>query len=76
MYRNKGGKYGYSKHVINIAQNITFCHVSSWNANSEDVPVIIIQPPGGKWEGRDFTACAPRVQLALVYLNACNPGYA
>ena len=64
--------------MINIAHNITtFAMSLPGNANSEGVSIVVIQPPhGGDWESRDLIASASRVQHALVYLIAHNPGYA
>lgn len=78
MYGKNGGQYGYAGHVINTAQDdATFETSLAWNLNPEDVPIIVIQPPhGGEWEGHHFAACTRRVQHALVYLIARNPGYA
>ena len=48
VHRKNGGQYRYSGHVINIAQAITtFAASLPWNKNSEDVPIIVIQPPDG-----------------------------
>ena len=76
-YRKNSGQYGYSGHVIKIAQEITIFAMSfPWNANSDHVPITVIQPPDeGEWEGRDFFASTYWAQLALVYLIAHNPGY-
>ena len=76
VYRKKGGQYGYCGHVIDIGRDVTtFATPLPWNGNSEDVPIIVIQPPDGRaWEGRDFIASAYRMQRALVYLITHNPG--
>lgn len=69
VYRKKGGKYAYSGHVINVAQdNATFATSLPWNTNSEDAPIMVIQlPEKGEWEGRNSIASVSRVQRALLY---------
>eukprot|EP00752_Nemacystus_decipiens_P018636 g16710.t1 len=75
--RLAGGAHGYEGSVISIGQDTgSFSASLPWLANSEEMPVIIIQPPdGGSWAGCQFKVNLGRVERALNYLIRHSPGY-
>ncbi|CAM9910054.1 unnamed protein product [Laminaria digitata] len=77
VIRKPGGQYAYEGHVIKISQDITTLATDlPWLPNSDELPIIIIQPPnGGDWEGREFNVNPTRVETALVWLIAYSPAY-
>ena len=79
VVRLKGGaQYGYRGHILNVARDVTtFATSLPWNANSDDVPIIIIVPPGGgSWEGSEFEYSRVAVENALLWLIDNHPAYA
>ena len=55
----------------------TFATSLPWKANSDDVPIIIIRPPGGgTWDGSEFECSRMAVENALVWLIDNHPAYA
>eukprot|EP00752_Nemacystus_decipiens_P005573 g5042.t1 len=74
--RLAGGAHGYEGSVISIGQDISSFSASlPWLANSEEMPVIIIQPPdGGSWAGRQFKVNLRRVERTLNYLIRTSRG--
>ncbi|CAN0419694.1 unnamed protein product [Pylaiella littoralis] len=77
VFRLAGGAHGYKGHVMSIGQNIgRFVRTLPWLPNSDEMPVIIIQPPsGGSWAGREFKVSLTRVERALNYLILHCPPY-
>lgn len=73
-----GGQYGYSGHILNVARDVTtFATSLPWNADSNDVPIVIIVPPqGGNWDGQEFEVSRLAVENALLWLIANHPAYA
>ena len=54
----------------------TFATSLPWKANSDDVPIIIIRPPGGStWDGSEFESSRMAVENALVWLIDNHPAY-
>ena len=79
VVRLKGGaQYGYRGHILNVARDVTtFATPLPWNANSDDVPIILIVPPGGgSWEGSEFECSRVAVENALLWLTDNHPAYA
>ncbi|CAB1106966.1 unnamed protein product [Ectocarpus sp. CCAP 1310/34] len=76
-YRLPGGQCAYSGHILNVARDVTtFATSLPWQANSDDIPIIVIVPPGGgTWQGREFKALKNCVEIALNWLIANNPAY-
>lgn len=77
VFRLAGGAHGYKGHVLSIAQDIErFVGTLPWLPTSDEMPVIIIQPPGGgNWAGRQFRVSLRRVERALNYLMRHSPPY-
>ena len=75
VIRKRGGQCAYEGHVVNFSQDITTLATDLPSLpNSEELPIIIIQPPsGGDWEGREFLVNLVRVEAALVWLIAQSP---
>ncbi|CAM9386991.1 unnamed protein product, partial [Ectocarpus sp. 8 AP-2014] len=77
VIRLAGGAHGYKGHVLSVGQDIGgFVGNLPWLPNSDEMPVIIIQPPdGGSWAGRQFKVSLERVERALNYLMLHSPPY-
>ena len=77
VVRLAGGMHGYEGHVLSMGQDIgEFARRLPWLPNSDELPVVIIQPPGGgSWAGRNFKVSLRRVERALNYLVRHSPGY-
>ena len=78
VVRLKGGaQYGYRSHILNVARDVTtFATSLPWKVNSDDMPIIIIRPPGGcTWDGSEFECSRMAVENALVWLIDNHPAY-
>ncbi|CAN0176305.1 unnamed protein product [Ectocarpus sp. 4 AP-2014] len=77
VIRVAGGAHGYKGHVLSKGQDIgRFVGTLPWLPNSDEMPVIIIQPPnGGTWAGRQFKVSLDMVERALNYLMWHSPPY-
>ena len=79
VVRLKGGaQYGYRGHILNVARDVTtFVTSLLWKANSNDVPIIIIRPPGGgTWDGIELECSRMAVENAVVWLIDNHPAHA
>lgn len=77
VFRLAGGAHGYKGHVLSIGQGIgAFVGTLRWLTSSDEMPIIIIQPPdGGTRAGRHFKASLQRLEPALNYLIRHSPPY-
>ncbi|CAB1108166.1 unnamed protein product [Ectocarpus sp. CCAP 1310/34] len=77
VVRLAGGMHGYEGHVLSMGQDIgEFATRLPWLPTSEEIPVVIVQPPeGGSWAGRNFKVNLARVEGALLYLIRHSPAY-
>ena len=76
VIHKRGGRYGYDSYVVNISQDIATLVVDlPWLPNSDELPIIILPPNGGDWQGRKFLVNPARGKAALVRLIVHSPAY-